>query len=122
MDRLGEDFMPHITFSRRPYEVTYYKDGERHTIRRRPPPKLHNIWPEDVVSIVASKNEDWQEGDEHVVRNINHRNPNVIQLDNEDGGTTFMNYFDLELEEAIGPRDGRDPEDSEDLNRYLTWP
>lgn len=111
-----------VFFSRRPYTVTYYKDGERHTIRRRPPERLHDIWPEDVVSLVKGKNEDFAEGDEVEVKHVNYRHPNVLQLENDDGGTTFVEYFDLELEEAIGPRNGVSPTDSAEANRYLTWP
>ena len=69
-----------VIFSRRPYTVTYMKNGERHTIRRRPPEKLHNIWPEDEVSLLRGKNADFQAGDEFEVKHINPRHPNIIQL------------------------------------------
>lgn len=111
-----------VRFTRKPYEVTYYKEGERHTIRRRPPPKLHDIWPEDVVSLTRTKNVDFQEGDEFDVRHINPRHPNVLQLTGDDGHTTFVEHTDVELEEAIGPRDGVDPMDLLKNNRYLLWP
>lgn len=111
-----------VRFTRRPYTVTYMKDGERHTLRRRPPEKLHDIWPEDIVSLKEGKNEQWEGGEEYEVRHINPRHPNVIQLDDGDGNTTFVEYMDLELEEAIGPRDGKRPTDMAANNRYLLWP
>lgn len=111
-----------VVFSRRPYNVTYYKDGERHTIRRRPPEKLHQIWPEDEVSLIGNRNEDFKADEEYVVKHINPRHPNVLQLENEDGATTFVEYFDLNLENAIGPRSGEDAVDTAVSNEYLNWP
>ena len=111
-----------IHFSRKPYNVVYYKDGERHTIRRRPPPKLHDIWPEDIVSLTRNKNDDFQEGDEFEVKSINYRHPNTLKLVDDDDHTTFVHYYDLNLEEQVGPRVGGYGQNSEEGNRYLTWP
>lgn len=114
--------MSTIHFSRRPYTVTYYKEGERHTIRRTPPPKLHEIWPDDVVSLKTTKNADYLEGDEFTVKHINTRHPNVIQIENEDGDRTFVPSYDLELEDKVGVRYGIDPKKGTTYNRYLLWP
>lgn len=114
--------MSRIHFSRAPYTVSYYKNGERHTIRRRPPEKIHDMWPDDVVSLTRSKNDDYQAGDEFNVKHINTRHPNVLQLEDDDGNRTFVSAYDLNLEEAIGYRDGVDPRDMEINNKYLLWP
>lgn len=112
-----------IHFGRKPYETYYYKDGERHTYRRRPPEKLHNIWPEDIVSLAVDKNTGFEEGDEVEVVNFNARHPNVLKLENDDGDTTFVEYFDVELEDEVGPRDtGGDLASPTERNRYLLWP
>ena len=114
--------MSSVRFTRRPYTVTYYKDGEKHTIRRRPPEKLHEAWPEDIVSFKQGKGEDWLEGEEYEVRHINPRHPNVIQLDDGEGNTTFVEYMDVQLEEANGKRDGTSIAEVSNRNRYLLWP
>ena len=93
--------MSSIHFSRKPYNVTYYKNGERHTITRRPPPQLKNIMPEDIVTLTRSKNVDFQEGDEFKVKHINTRHPNVIQIENEEGNATFVSSYDLDLEMLV---------------------
>ena len=111
-----------IRFSRRPYTVTYMKDGEKHTIRRQPPPKLHDMLPEDLVSLTRSKSADFKEGDEFTVKHINPRHPNVLQLTNEDGLSTFVDYYDLEMEEMRAKRNGMDVLDMPANNKYLLWP
>ena len=114
--------MSAIRFSRRPYTVTYMKDGERQTIRRRPPPKLHDVWPKDLVSLKETKNIDWEADDEFTVKHINPRHPNVLQLINDEGETTFVDHYQVELEEMIGERDGVKPQEMEVNNKYLLWP
>lgn len=111
-----------IQFNRKPYKVSYYKDGELKTIRRVPPPKLHDMLPKDQVSLTASKNDDFQEGDKFVVKHINQRHPNVLQVTNEDGVSTFVDYYDLQLEAKRSFRDGVDPIDFPENNEYLLWP
>jgi hypothetical protein len=114
--------IPNSYFSRRPYTVTYYKDGEKKTIRRQPPPVLHNMLPTDKVVLTTGKNDDFQAGDEFTVKHINPRHPNTIQIADGDGNETFVPYFDLNLEKAIAPRDGVAPEEAPERNKYLTWP
>lgn len=108
--------------NREPYKVTYYKDGVKHTIRRIPPPKLHDIEVQDEVSLLRSKNEDYQAGDSFRVMGITKRQPNVLQLVNEDGLSTFVDYYDAKLEEMRGPREGVEVIDLPVNNRYLLWP
>jgi hypothetical protein len=112
-----------IRFSRAPYKVTY-KDlqGEVKTIRRVPPPKLHDVLPTDVVSLSRQKSETFQEGDEFEVKHINPRHANTLQLVDADGATTFVDHYDVVLEEEVAPRPGVDPRDKPVNNRYLTWP
>ncbi len=111
-----------VRFSRVPYTVTYYKDGEKHTIRRQPPPKLHDIEPEDEVKLTRAKNDDFREGDTLTVKGISPRQPNVLQLVNEDGLSTFVDYYDTKIEEMRGKRNGVDVIDLPINNRYLLWP
>ena len=114
--------MSEIKFSREPYKITYYKDGEKKVIRRRPPPKQHEMLPKDVVELNRSKNADFQSGEEFTVKHINQRHPNVLQVTNEDGVSTFVDYYDLDLKEVRSARNGVLPEDLPENNKYLTWP
>lgn len=117
-----------VQFSRKPYQVTYYKDGEKHTITRRPPPKVHDMWPKDVVELTTKRNDDWQKGETYTVKGITARQPNTLQIENGDGETTFVSSYDLKLQEARGL--SLESETSEAgkarklpiNNRYLTWP
>ncbi|MFK7873288.1 MAG: hypothetical protein AB8C84_08985 [Oligoflexales bacterium] len=113
-----------IHFSRKPYQVIYkdFHTGELKTIRRRPPAKNHEMLPTDVVSLKNTRNEKWQESDEVTVRHISHRAPNVLQVENADGQTTFVPSHDLNLEEKVAWRFGQSSPESSDFNRYLRWP
>ncbi len=113
---------PPVSFNRNPYLVSYYKDGEKISIRRRPPPLLHNMLPTDVVKLTETKNDDFKQGSEFTVKHINPRHPNTIQIQDDDGNATFVAYYDLQLEEQVAPRDGIAPKDAPRNNRYLTWP
>ena len=113
-----------IRWSREPYTVTYYKDKEKHTIRRRPPPKLHEALPGDMVSLTRGKNDDFKEGEEFKVKTIMQRSPNVLQLVNEEGLTTFADYYDTKLETDPEDRlaEGMVATDLPKNNKYLLWP
>lgn len=114
--------MDAIHFTRKPYTV-YYKDLKTNEIVstiRRPPDKITDILPTDVVELSYKKNDFFTEGDQYVVKNINPRHPNILQL--QDGeNTTFVSALDTELIEENGYR-GTDMIDSPKANRYLTWP
>jgi len=111
-----------IKFSQEPYTVRYNRNGEQKTYRRRPPPKLHEMLPSDLVVLTQSKNDDFKAGQGFTVKHINQRQPNVIQVTNNKGISTFVDYFDLRLEEMVAKRDGMDPVDFPQNNRYLLWP
>lgn len=121
-----------IRFSREPYKVTYYKDGEKQTIRRRPPPKLHDALPEDTVILTRGKNDDYREGDKFKVKTIQQRSPNTLQLVNEEGMATFVDHRDIKLltQPIDRVREGRMTKDEAraagiDLSvddKYLLWP
>lgn len=112
-----------IKFDRKPYFVTWKDDkGEMQRIRRVPPPKLHEALPEDLVKLTRGKSDDFKEGAELTVKHINPRHPNTLQLVNEDGQTTFVDYYDAELTERRAARDGMEPKDLPERNRYLRWP
>lgn len=112
-----------VKFSRSPYTVSYQDlKGEMQTIRRVPPPKLHEALPTDVVKLTRKKNDDFREGDEFEVVSITDRQPNVLQLQRDDGTKTFVDYYDVALERRIALRDGVDPRDEPINNKYLLWP
>lgn len=115
--------MSEIRFSRKPYTITYKdQQGEIQKIKRRPPPKLHEALPTDVVELTTRKNSDWQEGGEFQIKHISRLQPNTIQLVNEEGQTTFVPYYDVRLEKKVAPRGGVPIQDQPIQNRYLLWP
>ena len=67
--------------------------------------------PKDKVVLKHGKNADFKEGDEFTVKHINQRHPNVLQITNEDGVSTFADYYDLKLEQKFSKTDGVDPFD-----------
>lgn len=112
-----------IKFDRKPYTVTYMDlKGEKQTIRRRPPAKAHSMLPKDIVTLNSKRNDDFDVGDEFAIKNIAPRQVNTLQLEGDDGKTTFVNYFDVQLEEKVALRDGVDPKDAIENNEYLMWP
>ncbi len=112
-----------IRFSRKPYTITYKdQNGEMQTIRRRPPPKLHDALPTDIVELTSKRNDDWPEGEYHEVKHINPRHPNVIQIVNDEGQSTFVDYRDIRIEQEVAFRNGKDPRDKPINNKYLLWP
>lgn len=117
-----------IVFDRKPYEVKYHDlHGELQTIKRRPPEKIHNIWPEDKVELKFKKNDDWQAGEIYEAKHINPKHPNVIQIKSDDE-STFVSAYDLELKSSSNSWDGwaakngLDPRDEPVNNEYLNWP
>jgi hypothetical protein len=112
--------------------VTYYKDGEKHTIRRRPPLKLHDALPGDTVILTRGKNDDFPDGDKLKVKSIQPRSPNTLQLANEEGMATFVEYYDTQLitqpiDRLHEGRITRDEAKAQGIdlsidNKYLLWP
>jgi hypothetical protein len=117
-----EEIMDSVRFSQKPYNVVYMKDGVKHVIKRRPPPVMHEMLPTDIVELTQSKNADWTEGSEYTVKNINPRHPNIIQIEDKEGNSTFVPYYDLNLNEMVAPRKGYAPKDMPANNKYLLWP
>ena len=74
------------------------------------------------MSLKQTKNIDWEADEEFTVKHINPRHPNVLQLINDEGETTFVDHYQVELEEMIGARDGVRPQEMEVNNKYLLWP
>ena len=118
--------MAEVKFDRSPYKVTYYKEGKMHTIRRVPPPKLHDAMPGDTVTITNKKNDDWQEGQTVKVKNITSRQPNVLQVEKEDGKYTFLDYRDVKLNErppVTAETTEQAERDADPIgSKYLLWP
>ncbi len=112
-----------IKFDRAPYKVTYVDlHGEKKTLRRVPPAKLHDALPTDVVRLDRKRSDDFQAGQDYEVAGISPRQPNVLQLKRTDGQTTFVEYFDTTLKEEVAVREGVDPRDRPQNNKYLLWP
>jgi hypothetical protein len=114
--------MSKIQFNRQPYTVSYLKDGVKQTIRRIPPPKIHDIWPEDKVELKVGKNDDFEKGDQFQVKHISVRQPNVLQLVNGDGQATFIDAYDVELIDEGSYRSDLPAKEQPRNNRYLLWP
>ena len=115
--------MEAIRFPGKPYIVTYrdFHTNELIRIKRRPPAANHAMLPTDKVELKVTKNDDWREGDTDTIKHISYRNPNILQIENEDGLTTFMRSDELELKEKVADR-GDSHFDDYGRNRYLTWP
>jgi len=112
-----------VKFSRAPYNVTYMDlKGEKKTIRRVPPPKLHDALPTDIVKLTRKKNDDFRAGEKLEVVSITERQPNVLQLQRSDGTRTFVDHYDIQLDRKVAMRDGVDPLDEPINNKYLLWP
>jgi hypothetical protein len=122
---MADDSSP-IQFSRAPYAVSFHDlHGQLQTIRRVPPPKLHDALPTDRVELTTKKSDDFREGDEVTVKYINPRHPNTLQLVNGNGDTTFVDYYDVNLVNEVAPRTDRlvsDRPSATVSNRYLMWP
>lgn len=112
-----------IQFDRKPYFVSWKdENGDMKRIRRVPPPKLHEALPEDIVKLTKQRNDDFKTGDTVAVKHINPRHPNVLQLVNDSGQTTFVDYYNMEVTEKRALRDGMRPEELPERNKYLRWP
>jgi ASC-1-like (ASCH) protein len=108
-------------YDRTPYNLEYYKDGQKQTSRRVPPPKLHDLEEGDEVTIIKKKGDDWDAGDKVEIKAINPRQPNTLTIQNSDEEYTFLSYDDVELNEKSAQhyiREGKDPFGSQ----YLLWP
>ena len=113
-----------VYFSRKPYTVSYkdYFTGEVKTIRRRPPRVLHDMLPKDTVELTYPKGEDWPANANYTIKHINPRQPNVLQLTDDKGNTTFVQSSDVKLIEKNTLRDGVKRIDDQGSNEYLVWP
>lgn len=112
-----------IQFDRKPYIVRYLdQDGNQQQIRRVPPPKLHDALPTDKVELKKRLSDDFQEGDVLTVKSINPRSPNTLKVENEDGKVTFISSYDMFLKDKMAARDGLQPEQLPERNKYLLWP
>ncbi|MEY2988772.1 MAG: hypothetical protein RJB13_2293 [Pseudomonadota bacterium] len=114
--------------NRSPYYVRYRDmDGELKSIRRVPPAKLHDMMPDDVVTISRKRSDNWEDGEEVKVIGINPKQPNTLMVEKENGTRTFLAYSDLKTK----PRTEADIAYAEELRErandpigsdYLLWP
>ena len=107
------------------YDVSYrdFHTGEMKKIRRSIPKKIHDIIPEDTVKLKYKRNDDWLAGEEFKVKHVSYKNPNILQIINDDDmTTTFVSSYDVNLE-RVGERDEvRSKNDSIRRKEYLRWP
>lgn len=120
-----------IKFDRKPYVISYVDaQGQQQKIRRVPPPKLHTALPTDRVELKTRRSDHFKAGDEVTVKRINPRHPNVLQVENDEGQTTFITHYDMILEQknketsaiqssSVGYQTEDEPDVSSD---YLDWP
>jgi hypothetical protein len=96
------------------------------TIRRIPPPKMHEALPTDIVKLTDKLNDDFRNGGSYEVQNVNPRNPNMLQIKDKYGNTTFVPYFKTNLYQKIADREGMPGQparaDNPVANGYLQWP
>lgn len=120
-----------VRFDRKPYYISYVdSEGHQQKIRRVPPPKLHNALPTDKVELRTRRSDNFQAGDEVTVKHINPRHPNVLQVENGDGKTTFISHYDMRFEQKGGQvseiqtgSPASDDSDSSPISSsYLDWP
>jgi hypothetical protein len=112
-----------IQFDRKPYIVRYTdQDGKPQTLRRVPPPKLHDALPTDKVELTKTRSDDFEAGDVLTVKNINPRQANTLQVENSDGQTTFINHYEMFLKEKMAARGDVPAEQLPERNKYLLWP
>ena len=113
------------------YKVQYYRDGQKHIIRRSPPRKLHPVEVNDQVTITHKRNQDWDVDDNVRVMNINKRHPNTLQVTKDDGSYTFLSCFDVKWEDKEAQRwDEKTIVEKDAVRRaadpigsnYLLWP
>lgn len=114
--------------ARSPYYVRYRTaEGELKSIRRVPPAKLHDMVPDDVVTISRKRSDNWENGEEVKILGINPKQPNTLMVEREDGKTTFLAYTDVKSK----PKSAADIEYAEELRErasdpigsdYLLWP
>ena len=119
-----------IRFDRKPYIISYVDtDGQQKKIRRVPPPKLHSAMPTDRVELKTRKSDHFRDGEVVTVKHISPRQPNVLQVENEDGQTTFISHYEMVLKDkitestGIQSNSGSQTEESAPVSSgYLDWP
>ena len=114
-----------IDIPRTPYTVKYQDlSGKSKTIRRVPPKKLHTLLPEDQVQIRQKKNDDWNKGEQVYIDAINPKQPNTLQLADDDNNKTFMSFYDVKTTDAKTPVLVEEAEKQKDMidKSYLLWP
>ena len=111
-------------FSRKPYRVVYtdFHTGKLVSVIRRPPEKIHDMLPTDKVELTSARSEDWVEGKEYTVKYISSRQPNTLQIQDEDDRTTFVSSYDLLLRGKVAYRQAAHRADDPVKNEYLLWP
>jgi IMP cyclohydrolase len=86
--------------------------------------------PTDRVELKTRRSDHFRAGDEVTVKRINPRHPNVLQVENDDGQTTFISHYDMIFEQknaenpTIQSTSSRnETEDATPISSsYLDWP
>ncbi len=104
-------------------------EGKVKTIRRPPARKLHDLLPLDKVELKSDRSHFFEAGEDYVVKTYNAKHPNVIQLKDDEGHSTWVPYSELNLKEAIGevdpqgkPEQKRIMQRAQQNTKYLQWP
>ena len=115
--------METVRFPAKPFYVTYkdFHTDKLMRIKRRPPQANHSMLPTDIVELKTTKNDDWQAGDSETIKHVSYRNPNILQLENDSGQTTFVRSDEVLLKEQVADR-GVPSVDDFKRNKYLLWP
>jgi len=120
-----------VRFDRKPYYISYVdSNGNQQKIRRVPPPKLHSALPTDKVELRTRRSDHFRAGDEVTVKHINPRHPNVLQVQNAEGKTTFINHYDVIFDQKVpevltkqtGSASSNEDDSSPISDSYLDWP
>ena len=92
-------------------------------IKRRPPPKIHQLFPKDVVELSHKKNDDWKKGQTAEIKHINYRAPNTLQIESEDvQDSTFISSTDVIRVETGSISESNLDQNQERSQRYMLWP
>lgn len=121
--------MSEVRFSTKPMtRVIIDNNGDERVVKRRPPDKKHLYLPEDKVELGVKHGDSFDEGYTYIVKHISRQDPNILQLENDKGETTFVPYFELDTSNApedlrgkLNGNSGRDPEHPINT-KYLRWP
>jgi hypothetical protein len=120
--------MTAVRFSSKPMtRVIIDNNGDERVVRRRPAEKKHLHMPEDKVELGVKHGDSFEEGASYTVKHISRQDPNILQLENSKGETTFVPYFEVDMTDAPESVRGKLKQSRQDIEhplntKYLRWP